>query len=128
MLEQIKYYMSLPNFILNNNNIPSIWYINSILDCLKKIPEDYRENDYKKLFEELTKNLNDSIDELDFEILILFRNKLKFIDKMNGYYCGVEESMKEITINEINKYYNEVKEAMEKEGKKVLLLIYNLQM
>ena len=100
MLEQIKYYMSLPNFILNNNNIPSIWYINSILDCLKKIPEDYRDNEYKKLFQKLTINLNDSINELDFEILILFRNKLKFIDKMNGYYCGVEESMKDITINE----------------------------
>ena len=50
MLEEIKTYMTLPNFILNNNTIPSTWYINSILDYLNKIPEDYKENDYKKLF------------------------------------------------------------------------------
>ena len=55
MLEEIKNYMSLPNFILNNNTIPSVWYINSILDYLNKIPDDYKENDFKKLFEELMK-------------------------------------------------------------------------
>ena len=39
MLNEIKSYMALPNFILSNNTIPSTWYINSILDYLNKIPE-----------------------------------------------------------------------------------------
>ncbi len=109
MLEEIKTYMSLPNFILNNNTIPSIWYINSILDYINKIPDDYKEKDYKKLFEELTENLNDSIKMLDFEKLILFRNKLKFIDKIKDYYTKVKELIDDIKINE------KIKEIVEKE-------------
>ena len=100
MLNEIKSYMSLPNFILNNNTIPSIWYINSILDYLNKIPEDYKENDFKKLFTELIQNLNNSINDLDFEKLILFRNKLKFLDKMNNYYENIKQLINNISINE----------------------------
>ena len=100
MLNEIKSYMSLPNFILNNNNIPSIWYIDSILDYLHKIPKEYKENDYKKLFAELTNNLNHSINGLDFEMLILFRNKLKFLDKMVNYYKNIKDLINIISTNE----------------------------
>jgi len=99
LLNEIKSYMSLPNFIVNNNTIPSIWYINSILDYLNKIPEEYIKNDYNKLFSELTKNLNDSINILDFEKLILFRNKIKYIYKMINYYENVKVLMNDININ-----------------------------
>ena len=99
ILNKIKLYMSLPNFIVNNNTIPSVWYINSILDLLKNIPEDYKENDYKKLFDELTQNLNDSIHSLDFEKLIIFKNKLKFMDKMESYYEKAKELINNIIIN-----------------------------
>ena len=100
MLNEIKSYMSLPNFILSNNTIPSTWYINSILDYLEKIPEDYKVNDYKKLFDELTKNINDSINLLNFEKLIMFRNKVKFIDKMYNYFENLKVLMNNIDINE----------------------------
>ena len=60
MLTEIKAYMALPNFILNNNTIPSTLYINSLLDYLKKIPQEYKDNEYEKLFNELTNDLNES--------------------------------------------------------------------
>ena len=100
LLSEIRTYMSLPYFILNNETIPSVWYINSVLDYLNKIPEDYKENDFKKLFTELTKNLRESINSLDFEKIILFRNKLKFIDKINNYYNEVKTLIANIEINE----------------------------
>lgn len=100
MLNEIKYYMTLPNFIINNDTIPSKWYINCILDYLDKIPEEYKKNDYNKLFLELNKNLKDSINNLNFESLILFRNKFKFIDKMNNYYEKVDEVVHDIYIKE----------------------------
>ena len=100
MLKEIKNYMFLPNFIINNNTIPSIWFIDSLLDYIDKLPEDYRENDFKKLFNELTRNLNKSINNLDFEKLILFRNKLKFIDKNYNYYLEVRKLINNIVINE----------------------------
>jgi hypothetical protein len=109
ILNEIKVYMSLPNFIVNNNTIPSIWYINSILDYLEKIPEEYIENDYQKLFSELTKDLNDQINILDFEKLILFRNKIKFIYKMINYYENIEVLRNDININlEIKKIAEQV--------------------
>ena len=109
MLEEIKAYMSLPTFILNNNTIPSIWYINSLLEYLNKIPKDYKENDFKKLFDELKEDLNNSINNLNFEILILFRNKLKVIDKRYNYYGNQKQLFNNIIANE------KIKEIAEKE-------------
>ena len=100
MLKEIKTYMCLPNFIINNNTIPSIWFISSLLDYIVKLPEDYKKDDFKKLFNELTRNLNKSINSLDFEKLILFRNKLKFIDKNYNYYEEVIKLINNIVINE----------------------------
>ena len=99
ILNQIKSFLYLPNFIINNNNIPSIWYINSVLDYLNKIPDEYKENDYQKLFDELNQNLKDSINNLDFGKLIIFKNKIKFIDKMDSYYEKVKELINNIIIN-----------------------------
>ena len=104
MLNDIKICMSLPTFILNNNTVPSIWYINSLLEYLNKIPEDYKENDFKKLFDELKEDLNKSIKSLNFEVLIIFRNKLKFIDKIKNYYENGKKSFNNIIINEDVKY------------------------
>ena len=92
--------MALPNFILNNNTIPSTWYINSLLDDMNKIPPDYKKNEYEKLYNELTNDLNESINILDFQRLIIFRNKLKFIDKMTNYYDNAHNLIINISINE----------------------------
>ena len=100
MLNEIKAYMALPNFILNNNTIPSTWYINSLLDDMNKIPPDYKKNEYEKLYNELTNDLNESINILDFQRLIIFRNKLKFIDKMTNYYDNAHNLIINISINE----------------------------
>ena len=100
ILNEIKTYMTLPSFTINNNTIPSIWYINSILELLTKIPEDYKNNDFKKLYQELTNNVNESINALNFEKLILFRNKLKFIDKINNYYDNVKYLFNTIVVHD----------------------------
>ena len=92
--------MTLPSFIINNNTIPFMWYINTLLKLLNKIPEDYKNNDFKKLLQELTNNVNESIITLNFEKLILFRNKLKFIDKINNYYNNIRDLFNTIVINE----------------------------
>ena len=109
LLEEIKAYMSLSNFTLNNNTIPSIWYINSILNYLDIIPQDYKENEYQKLFNELSKELNESINSLDFEKLILFRNKVKFLEQMTNYYDNVRKLINNIIINEQIKEIAETK-------------------
>ena len=93
--------MSSPNFIISDErNIPSIWYINSLLYFLNIIPDDYKKNDFNKFFTELSLNLKDSIINLDFEKLFLFENNVRFFNKTNNYYDNVIESFKNIFLNE----------------------------
>ena len=74
ILEEIKIDIDLHKLFLKNNEIPFVWYIDSILDNINNIPEEYKINNFKKLFEEINKNLNDSINGLDFETLFLYKN------------------------------------------------------
>ena len=100
MLTEIKAYMVLPNFIINNNTIPSNWFMDSLLNYLDKLPQEYKNNDYEELFKEIGEDISESIDDLDFQRLIMFRNKLKFIDKMSNYYSNVSKLIENIFINE----------------------------
>ena len=100
MLKEMKKYSLLPNFNLNNNSIPFVWYINAILEYLNKIPEDYKKYNFKKLFKELNQNLTDSINSLDFGKLIIFKNKLKILDKIKNYYDNIKKIINNFRINE----------------------------
>ena len=100
ILEEIKNCITLPNFILNNNTIPSEWYINSLLDSLPLLEKNYKDNDFLKFYREIYQDLNKSIEELNFNFLIVLRNRIKFIDKAKDYYRSIENSAKEIIINE----------------------------
>ena len=48
IFRELKRFMKSSNFIVDNS-IPSIWYINSLLSYLKKLPPEYQENDCVKL-------------------------------------------------------------------------------
>ena len=107
ILEEIKNYLALPNFILNNNTIPSEWYINSLLDSLPLLEKSYQENDFLKLYEELYKNLNEKIEQLNLNFLVILKNKIKFLESAKDYYNTLIKSIKEIIINEKIKYIAE---------------------
>ena len=107
ILEEIKNYLALPNFILNNNTIPSEWYINSLLDSLPLLEKSYQENDFLKLYEELYKNLNEKIEQLNLNFLVILKNKIKFLESSKDYYNTLIKSIKEIIINEKIKYIAE---------------------
>ena len=108
VFSQIKNYMTKPNFILNNNQmIPSNWSMSSVLDYMQKIPEEYKENDYEKFFDELTKNIEESIDELNFEQLFLFKKKVQFLEKIQNYYINYIKILEDINNNEMVKDFLE---------------------
>ena len=100
IFRELKNHISLPNFVLNTNTVPSEWYINSLLDNLPLLEQSYKENDFLKLYKEVYQNLNQSIEELSFNYLIMFKNRIKFIEKAQFYYESIENSTKEIIINE----------------------------
>ena len=96
ILSQIKTFMA--NSYLNNN-IPSNWSISSVLDYMKKIPEEYKENDYEKCFEELTQSINQSIEEFDFGKLIMLKKNFEPIDKMHVFYLKKAKIIKDMDAN-----------------------------
>ena len=100
LLEEIKKKITLPNFIINNNTVPSEWYINSLLDNMPLLDESYKKDDFLKLYSEIYQDLNHKIELLNFNFLIMFRNRIKFIDKAKFYYEEIVTSEKEIIINE----------------------------
>ena len=105
---QIHLNMSSSNFILNDNGIiPSNWSISSVLDYMKKIPEEYKENDYQKFFEELNQNLEDSIVEFNFEALFLLRNRIQYLDKRQKYFLNCIDILTDIVHNGVVKDFIE---------------------
>ena len=100
IFKEIKSYITFPNFVLNTNTVPSEWYINSLLDNLPLLEQSYKENDFLKLYKEVYQNLSQSVEELSFNYLIMFKNRIKFIEKAQFYYESIEKSTKEIIINE----------------------------
>ena len=101
--------MKSSNFIVDNS-IPSIWYINSLLSYLKKLPNEYKENDFKKLYDELKNDIQKNIEILDFQSLILFHNKLKFLSKATKHYKTAKQLVADI---DINQFVKKIVEEME---------------
>ena len=112
ILEEIKNYLALPNFILNNNTIPSEWYINSLLDSLPLLEKNQQENDFLKLYEELYKNLNEKIEQLNLNFLVILKNKIKFLESSKDYYNTLIKSKSNSNLikKEKNKNLNKKKD------------------
>ena len=80
ILKELKIFMKSSNFVIDGS-IPSEWYINSLIEFLYKIPKEYTENSHSLLFDSIEREVNESINTLDFEILSICLNKIKYIRK-----------------------------------------------
>ena len=99
ILKEIKLFLKTNEFIIDNS-IPYGWYVDSLLECLKKIPVELAENDYEKLYEELEKNINKSIELLDFYMMSDCFGKIKYTRKGIEFYNKIKNLQKEINLNE----------------------------
>ena len=106
IFKELKRFMKTSNFVVDNS-VPSMWYINSLLNHLNKLPEDYKKNDFNKLFKELKNDLEININAIDFQSLILFRNKLKFVTIYNKQLMKSKQLVQKIDINQIIKSHIE---------------------
>ena len=99
ILTELKTLMSSENFVFDGS-VPSEWYVNSLLEYLKKIPEDLTKNDCEKLYDEIENDVNKSIKELDFETLSVCLGKMKFARRGNAYYEASKKLLNDIELNE----------------------------
>ena len=96
ILNELTHFMKSSNYLIDGT-IPSEWYIKSLMEYLKKLPDEYKENDYEKLYKELTDELNESIKTCNFEYMSLFLDEMKFgnrnklfFEKVKGIYIDIE--------------------------------------
>ena len=116
ILKELEHFMKSSNFLIDGT-IPSEWYLKSLNDYLKKLPEEYKENDYEKLYSELTNELNESIKACNFEYMSLFLDEMKFgkrnkayLENVQGIYIDIELNNKanqiiETEIIDVTLYY-----------------------
>ena len=98
---------------ISNNSyqkpIPIKWFLGSLIQFLPKLPNEYIENNYEKLLNEIEKDINDSIKELDFEFLSDTIEYIREIENNKFYYQKVKNIITDIDLN------REVDRLVEKE-------------
>ena len=99
-----KLFNELQNFakIQNNfisDNIPSEWYINSIIESLPKLPIYLTENNCLKLLQEIKYQISKSIKELDFEKMSFLIGKIDLAKRNTEYLERKKIVIKDIDLN-----------------------------
>ena len=103
ILNSIKNFSKLSINILDTT-IPPTWYIESILNMIQNIPEDYTKNDLEKLYNELEEEINISMDNYNMNILYECLDKLNYIEKEKKNYEEIFNILKDLELNEKVKY------------------------
>lgn len=99
ILIELNKFMKSSNFVMDGS-IPSEWYVKSLLEYLKKLPEYLTKNDCEELYNEMERDINESIKKLDFEALSFIMGKLKFASRSKIYYQKSLELLEDIKSNE----------------------------
>ena len=117
ILNELKSFMKSSDFVIDGS-IPSEWYVDSLIEYLKKLPDNLKNNEYELLFKDLENDLNKSIKELDFETLSICLNKIKYVHKGIIFYENTKRILIDISLN------NKVAKIVEKAPIKVELKFY----
>ena len=99
ILTELKKFLKTSNYVIDGS-IPSIWYANTLIEYLMKLPDDLKNNDFEKLFKQIENDVNISIKKLSFETMSIILTKLKFAQKLKNFYENTENIIKDINLNE----------------------------
>ncbi len=99
ILNELKKFIKSSDFVIDGS-IPSEWYVSSLLEYLNKIPKELTKNDCKELYNQIEKDINNSIKELDFEVLSVCLGKVKFAKRVKFNYDRTSKFILNIDLNE----------------------------
>ena len=98
ILKELRSFMKSSNFVIDGN-IPSEWYVNSLIQYLLKLPENLSNNEFDLLFSEMENDLLNNLKQLDFETLSICLNKTKFAQKGILFYQDAKQILIDILLN-----------------------------
>ena len=99
ILDELNTLMKSSYFVIDGT-IPFDWYINSIYEYLKKIPDYLTKNDCEKLYEEIEQDINNSLEQLDFIKLSVILEKLEFAERGKIFYKENQKLLMDIKLKE----------------------------
>ena len=99
ILTELKKFIKSSDFVIDGT-IPSEWYVSSLFEYLKKIPEELTKNDCRELYNQIENDINNSIKELDFEALSVCLGKVKFAKRVKINYYRTSKFILNIDLNE----------------------------
>ena len=108
IFKQLRLFMKSSDFVIDDR-IPSDWYLELLFEYLKKLPQEYKDNDYDKLYQELKKDIEKSMKQYNFEELSIIIDKKKFGKKKKAFYNNIIDILQDIKLN------NSVNKIIEKE-------------
>ena len=99
-LKDIKEHLNINKSLFSENNpIPIKWFLDSLIQYLQRLPDEYIENDYELLLQELENDINYSINLFDFELLSKILDNLNEIKKNKYHYNIVKNILIDIDLN-----------------------------
>lgn len=102
-----------------DNSIQTQWYIISLKSLISKLPEQYKKNDYSKLYNELTQDLKLSTTQMDYDTISkaidYFRYAHKKYNKINQSLNDIEKLQSHLKVEDF--IYNQQIEIFMKIGK-----------
>ena len=79
--------------------VPSEWYLNSLINYIKNLPEEVKQNDLEKIFNELTNDIQTSINEIEFGQLSRFSDAITNMKNYKQYHQKAKEIINDLNLN-----------------------------
>ena len=98
ILKHLKNLNEFSTYIIDKN-FHAQWYIDSLLLYIKQIPENLIQNNFNKLYNELINEISDSISNIKFEIMSMYHDKLRIIQKNLNNFDLIKEKIIDIDLN-----------------------------
>ena len=96
---ELKKYTQINNNIIDDS-IPTQWFLNCLLENLQKIPETFIDNDYELLLNEIEKDINGSINSLNFDIISSIHEKLNYAKRIKSNFDKKKRKISKIKLND----------------------------
>ena len=109
IINSIKIFLQTDYYLLLNS-IPLDWYGDSLMTFLQELPDDYKANDYEKLYDELTYEVEESIKLYNLSVLGDIKTKLKYTERAQSLISGNIAQFNKIEVNnKIQKFIDALK-------------------
>ena len=96
----ISIFSELKNYLkYSEKNIYFQYNINSLIDCIKKLEQKYIGNNFELLINELIKEINESIELLDFQMMTDYLGKIKNCEKKIELNENIIKILRDLEVN-----------------------------